>query len=392
MLSRMRANWQALAAIETPREYANHLATESPVREHPPRRAGLVLLLLLACLVPRFLMAWRIDTVCADGVIYFELAEKLEQGRADPDDVSHLQSGTFPFALATLHRLGLGWENASKLYGVLAASLAVLPLFGWVRRQFDDRVAVLACLLYASHPKLIEWSPEAIREPSFWLFFLLAVYFLWRAAVEVDLRWFVAGGAASALTVLTRFEGWFLLFPLVGWTVVRFWHLRSARWRLAGGWACSLAMFPVVLYAFGLLQPEGVRQNQLRLDPVKRVGNWLLSWRAPAPEPLAPLASGEAAPLVASVPPPVPVPLTAAELTDPRAAEWTVRQAALTMLNVCERGLTPLFAILMFAGYVTHLRLFHRGDHLPMLFLGWRSWRACGFICGMPTRPAVAMC
>lgn len=371
MLSRMRANWQALLAIETPREYANRLATAAPARERVPLRIGLALVLLVACLVPRLLMALRVDTVCADGVIYFELADKLEEGRVDPDDVSHLQSGTFPFALATLHRLGLGWEDAAKIYGVLAASLAVLPLFGWARRQFDDRVAVLACLLYATHPKLIEWSPEAVREPSFWLFFLLAVYLLWRAAVEVDMRWFVAGGAATAVTVLTRFEGWFLLFPLVGWTVVRFWHLHAARWRLVGGWACSLAMMPLVFYAFGLLQPEGVRGNQLRLDPVKRVGNWFLSWRASADESPAASAAGDLAVAAASPPAPAiaPAPLTAAEITDPHAADWTLREAALTMLNVCERGLTPLFAIMMFAGYLTHLRLFHRSDHLPMLLL-----------------------
>jgi hypothetical protein len=370
MLSRMRANWQALLAVETPRDYANHLASEAPARDRPQWRPGLVAFLLLACLVPRLLMACRVDTVCADGVIYFELADKLEQGRVDPDDVSHLQSGTFPFALATLHRLGLGWENAAKVYGVLAATLAVLPLFGWVRRQFDDRLAVLACLLYATHPKLIEWSPEAVREPSFWLFFLLAIYFLWRAAVEVDGRWFALGGAATALTMLTRFEGWFLLFPLVGWTVVRFWHLRAARGRLVGGWACCLAMVPIVFYAFGLLQPEGVRQNQLRLDPVKRAGNWLLSWRATASEPTATIASGEtSAPAAAPAPTSTPAPLTAAEITDPHAGEWSLREAAKTMLNVCERGLTPLFAILMFAGYFTHLRLFHRGDHLPILLL-----------------------
>ncbi len=85
-----------------------------------------------------------------------------------------------------LHRAGLPWETAAKWYGVVLASLAVLPLFGWVRRQFDDVVAVVACLLYAVHPKLIEWSPEAVREPSFWFFFLLALYGLCAAT---DLEW-----------------------------------------------------------------------------------------------------------------------------------------------------------------------------------------------------------
>ncbi len=260
--------------------------------------------------------------------------------------------------LAALHRAGFGWESAAKFYGVLAATLAVIPLFGWVRRQFDDRVAVIACLLYAAHPKLIEWSPEAVREPSFWFFFLTAIYFLWRAAVEVDWRLFVVGGIATALTCLTRFEGWFLLLPLCGWALVRFCYLRTARWRLAGGWACSLVAIPIVFYAFGHLLPEGADWNHVRLDPVERAGAWLLSWNVKEP------AAGAPAKAAASS-----VPLTAADLTDPHAADWTLLQAAGMMLNVCERGFTPLFAVLMFGGYLTHLRFFHRSDNLPLLLL-----------------------
>ncbi|HEY4311178.1 MAG TPA: glycosyltransferase family 39 protein [Pirellulales bacterium] len=353
MLSRMRATWRSFLTDAATPDFANRLAGSAPDRARPQRATALLLLVLLAAFVPRAIMAWRVDTVCADGVIYFQLAGELEQGRADPDDVSHLQSGTFPLALATLHRWGLDWESAAKFYGVLAATLAVLPLFGWVRRQFDNRVAVLACLLYDSHPKLIEWSPEAVREPSFWLFFLLSIYFLWRAAVEVDWRLFIAGGAATAITCLTRFEGWFLLAPLCGWAVVRLWYLHTNRLRLVTGWACSLAVIPVVFLAVGQLFPGGNDWNHLRLDPVRRASAWIMSWRAPKNEPGAPVAA----------------PVTAAEITDPHAADWTAAQAAATMLNVCERGFTPLFAILMFGGYFAHLRLFHRSDNLPLLLL-----------------------
>ncbi|MES1213727.1 MAG: glycosyltransferase family 39 protein [Singulisphaera sp.] len=362
MLTRMRATWQEFLSAAAPLDYANHLAAPTAARDQRAPNLRLLVLLVLACLVPRAIMAWRIDTVCADGVIYFHLAGELEAGRPDPDDVSHLQSGTFPLVLSALHRSGLTWENASKFYGVLAATLAVLPLFGWARRQFDERVAVLACLLYATHPKLIEWSPEAVREPSFWLFFLLALYFLWRAAAEVDWRLYLLAGAATALTVLTRFEGWFLLIPCCGWTLVRFWHLSALRWKLAGSALCGLLVIPVVFYGFGLLLPQGGDWSHVRLDPVKRAGNWLLSWRQAPPPP--PVDAGTAAPTIASAP------LTAAEITDPgRAAQWTMAEAAATMLSVCERGLTPLFAILMCAGFLTHWRLFLRSDNLPLLLV-----------------------
>ena len=215
-------------------------------------------------------MAWRIDASCVDGVVYFRLAGELEQNRLDEHDGGHLQIGTYPLALATLHRLGLEWEQAAELYGVLLSTLAVLPLFGWVRRQFDDRVAIVACLFYAAHPKLIEWSPEAVREPSFWFFFLLALYLIWRATAEVDWRWFVAAGIATALAGLTRFEGWFLLFPFLGWTALRYFRLQTGRARLMGGFISGAAALPIVLWAFGQTMPGGTGWRNLRIEPIER--------------------------------------------------------------------------------------------------------------------------
>ena len=89
----------------------------------------------------------------------------------------------------------MDWELAAAVWGVTISSLVVLPLWGWARRQFDDRVALVACLLYAVHPKMIEWSPEAMRDPTFWFLFMLAIYWLWRAITEVRYRLFSGGRA-----------------------------------------------------------------------------------------------------------------------------------------------------------------------------------------------------
>ena len=113
----------------------------------------------------------------------------------------------YPVILLLLHRLGLDWELAAMLWGVVVSSLVVLPLWGWVRRQFDDRVALVACLLYAVHPKFIEWSPEAMRDQTFWLLFMLAIYWLWRAVTEVRYGWFIAAGGAITLGVVDPHRG-----------------------------------------------------------------------------------------------------------------------------------------------------------------------------------------
>ena len=362
MLSPIRNSLTECLAVKDKPDFANRLATREPSRDRPRRVTALLLLLVAVCFVPRALMASRIDTVCVDGTLYFHLADGLERGQIDPLDSGHLQTGTYPVVLATLHRWGLEWESGAKLYGVLVSTLAVLPLFGWARRQFDERVATLACLLYAGHPKLIEWSPEAVREPSVWFFFLLSLYLLWRAATEVDWRFFAAGGAATALTSLTRFEGWFLLFPLLGWTSIRFFHLHSGRWRLVGGCACGLAAVPVVFLAFGQMLPSGAGWRHLRSEPLERAGVWLLSWQAVNTESSAPV-NPESSPPPAAAQTAAPPPVAAVP------PSWTVGQSFRLLLSTFERGLTPLFAILMFGGYFSRLRLFHRSDNLPLLLI-----------------------
>ena len=87
------------------------------------------------------------------------------------------------------------------------ASLAVLPLFGWLRRQFDDQVATVACILYAVHPKLLVFSPLMIRDPTFWFLLAMTLYLGWRAVVEVKWWLFFLTSVTFVLAVCTPHRG-----------------------------------------------------------------------------------------------------------------------------------------------------------------------------------------
>ena len=139
--------------------------------------------------------------------------------------------------LVVLHRLGLDWEVAGSLWGVLMGAAVVLPLFGWLRRQFDRRVALAGCFLYAVHGELIRWSPEVLRDPTFWFLFTLGLYLLWRAVTEVRLGLFLSAAAVIVLASATRFEGLLLLVPLAGWSVARWRALRQGATSVPGATA-----------------------------------------------------------------------------------------------------------------------------------------------------------
>ncbi len=226
-------------------EFPNHLALGKPAcaggrqRGQSPGEACRPLLLLglmLLCLAPRALMAWKLGGVCPDGVAYIRLAELLDQGQGR-EFLRLAGVNPLPLALVALHRLGLDWEVAGSLWGVLMGAAVVLPLFGWLRRQFDRRVALAGCFLYAVHGELIRWSPEVLRDPTFWFLFTLGLYLLWGAVTEVRLGLFLSAAAVIVLASATRFEGLLLLVPLAGWSVARWRALRQGATSVPGATA-----------------------------------------------------------------------------------------------------------------------------------------------------------
>ncbi len=341
----------------------------------PPATSTRLLLfgLLLLCLIPRGLMAWKIHTVCPDATRYIAMAAALEKGDLH-GALGELRVNTLPVALATLHRLGFDWEAAGKLWGVVLSSLVVLPLFGWACRQFDQPVATVACVLYAVHPGLIEWSPEIVREPTFWFFFTLSLYLSWRAASEGKLAWFLAAGLTIVLSLLTRFEGFFLAIPAVGWVALAWCTRPPFRTRLLLGalttLAATCALAAISVFWVGASEPSAV----VRLAPLRRVEWWLNSW---SPKP------GDAT--VAITP--------ASGHTHIHAYAHTLKKLGVYG-NTLLGGLHPIYACLICVGIVSRA-LWRRWDCLPLALVACAvaggTWIHLGYAGLISSRYATAI-
>jgi hypothetical protein len=326
-------------------EFPNRL--EAGISVQPPRRAlGVLFALFLLSLIPRVWMAARLPAVCPDAVLYLTRAQALERGDWNTG-LNHLRVNTLPLALVGLHQLGLEWEFAGKAWNVALSSLAVLPLFGWARRQFDDRIALMSCVLYAVHPSLIERSPEILREPGFWFFALLSLYLSWRAATEARLALFGAAGAAIILALLTRFEGIFLVIPLVWWTTCRVLAGSCPRRRLLIGLFVALFTFPILLALLGqLIFPTASVTSWIRFDPLARAGLWLESWTG---------ADSAAAHEASS----------AVEVENGHASAFL--HLLQTYLVTTGRGFDPIVALLLPASVIGWFSLWFRRDQVPIL-------------------------
>ena len=336
-----------------PAAYPNRLLEPRPLRDPLPR-AGLVLVaLFLLCLLPRLLMIPRVEVICSDGVGYIGMAEAIERG--DYAYAFRLQLNLYPVILVAMHQLGFSYELGGKLWGVLASSLVVLPLFGWVRRQFDDRVAIVAALIYALHPELIEWSPELVRESTFWLAMTVTIYALWRAVVEVRWRYFAWGSVALVASCLTRFEGVFLVVPFVAWSWMRWRALHEGRARLAIGALAAPLTLTLLLLLASLVSPHPrVSWNVMQTAQVERVARWVQSFtaaepRGPVINHLAAQGGGAAEPL----------------RSWPQRVDKIVRQAW-HFGHTLERGLSAQYAIVLLLSYLAWHKLLNRRDHLPL--------------------------
>ncbi len=282
-----------------------------------PVRLGL---LLLACAVPRVIVAYRLTAVSDDAFSYLHVADSLERGRFT-QALDYLNLNVYPVVLVALHKLGLEWTVAGKVWGVLMGTAIAIPLFGWLRRMFDERLATAGVFLYAVHPKLIEFSVEPIREATLWFFFVLGLDFLWRSFEERRWWQFAVAGAALALALHTRIEGWFLLAPLAVWGAVCWWRVPAARMRLTVGVLLCLAMTPLLVLALNVTVLARHSQWEFgRMTPFALVAHWVRPVATPPAQQTD--APANAAPTLAAAPtaepsPPAaaPAPVAAADAT-----------------------------------------------------------------------------
>jgi hypothetical protein len=356
-------------------------------------------LLVLACLIPRAWAAWRWEVLWGDSLVYLRASEALDQGDL-PRALDDLGLNLYPLILCGLHRLPIDWTAAASGWSLLMACAAVLPLWGWIRRQFNDRVAVAACLCYAFQGQFVANAPLILRDATFWFLWAATLYSLWRAIVEIRLAWFLAAGAALTLAVYTRSEGWLLVVPLLGWSAGRCWKKAegelsvvsrqlsvvgcqlqrttdngrrapipcpltpdpadrngrspltpsSLHLRLAAGVLLCLAMVPATLVAVNMTcLREHPRWELLRPRHVQIIWQWWRSQAADAARP-APPAAGAA--VAASPAPPSPH-------GSPAALNWK-------LVERCVRGHTYVGALLMLVGLCLHGRLLLRRDHLAL--------------------------
>ncbi|HEX6983816.1 MAG TPA: glycosyltransferase family 39 protein [Planctomycetaceae bacterium] len=346
-------------------------AADYPLRSGPSeplRRRDIVWIagLLLLTFLPRALAAARLGPVCDDGYFYLAVADAYDRGDLRTA-LWYLNVNVYPVLLAGFDRLGADPLAAAKAWGVAVSTLTVLPLFGWLRRLLDRRVAFAACGLYAVHPEFIEVSAEPIRDATFWLLAASSLYFFWRAAAERRLWLFASAGLSFALAAHTRTEGWLLALPALVWPLVRWREAAGERRRLVAGTAAAFAMTPLLVLVFNLTVLKGHdRWEWGKLEHFRLPYLWMTGATAtempPQVRPAAVTppsgATAAPAPRLAGVAPALAERFGQGESREDAGASSYLRSAA--------KALEPVPLLLMLVGSVACPRLLVRREHLVL--------------------------
>jgi hypothetical protein len=202
-------------------------------------RAAAWLLLLAGAGALRWVQWSRSATLFNDGPRFLASAQDFSRGEwaaflAQP------QHPLYPIAVAVLHALGLGWEDAGALVSVLGGCLAIGMLALFFRDAFGSLPAWLGAGLLAVHTRFVEYSSDVQSDGLYIGLFAAGVWWLWYAWSRASRSAAAAAGLAAGLAYLTRPEGLGLVLVMVA--------LAGISW-LRSEWSASRAMGIVAAFS-----------------------------------------------------------------------------------------------------------------------------------------------
>jgi hypothetical protein len=148
--------------------------------------------------------------LAGDEVHYAESLQRFMEGRFI-EGVSDYWSFFYPFLALPFGKLYGSAEPALRLLSVICGGAVVVPCMLLARRLWSDAAALVAGVLIALHPNLIQFSSSAMTESLYALLVATALYLLVRL-MHGGTGWMSAvGGIVLGLAYLTRQEAQFIL-------------------------------------------------------------------------------------------------------------------------------------------------------------------------------------
>ena len=174
--------------------------------------------LLLSALKVIYTFFVTSPTIFADEYFYSKMAQSYfyfrefslhsELVKAYPPLYSVLISPAFIFKNMTYV------YTAIKIINSVISSLIIFPVYYFAKEILTEKKALLAAILISVAPMSLAFSGYIMSENLFYVLFLTAAYFIYKASKENNLIYDAFAGIFIGLTILTRYLGLALLVPV----------------------------------------------------------------------------------------------------------------------------------------------------------------------------------
>lgn len=206
-------------------------------------------LLFASALLVRVVAALGSAIFGTDSCHYLLMADWMREGRMH-EALSVDYHPFYPLLIAAMRTFTGTTEQAGMAVSVLLGSAALIPLFLTVRSVFSRPAAVLASLLYAFQPAMVEYQSDVMTEGTFMFFLFGSMWLTWRVMEEPSLERAAVLGAAAAAAFLTRPEGLLAVALAIAWPAVESLRRRTSLGLRLGGLGVTLLVVSVMVLPY----------------------------------------------------------------------------------------------------------------------------------------------
>jgi 4-amino-4-deoxy-L-arabinose transferase-like glycosyltransferase len=206
-------------------------------------------LLLASAFLVRLVAAMGSAIFGTDSCHYLLMADWMREGRMQEALAIAYHPG-YPLLIAVMRTCSGTTEQAGTAVSVILGAAAVVPLFHLVRSVFSRPAGVLAALIYAFHPILIDVQSDVMTEGAFLFFLFGSMWLTWKVMEEPALARGAVLGAAAAAAFLTRPEGMLAVVLAVAWPAVEAIRRRTSLGLRVGGLGLTVAVAALLLFPY----------------------------------------------------------------------------------------------------------------------------------------------
>ena len=177
-----------------------------------------ILMLFFLALIVRLIALERIYLISRDSIRFLALAKYYFSGLF-LKGLSNAYHPLYPLLISLFGGVSGDFEFAGKLISLTLSSFTVIFVYLLGKTIYDSKTGLIGGLFFIVQPLCVRCSVDVLSDSTFLFFLVVAFYLGIKGGKEEKklLWWCLGAGICSGLAYLTRPEGIFVVFFLLGW-------------------------------------------------------------------------------------------------------------------------------------------------------------------------------